>query len=94
MTGTLFWVLALRGTAHGLCMVLLFGTLRLFFFFRRRRFGISINLGCISSALHTFSGIITLYDQLVCVAVTLSTSGTKFTVAWSYDVENRHHAYN
>ena len=75
-------------------------TLRLVSFFRRRRFdlsdqdSISINLCCISSALHPFSGIIKLADHLACAAVAMSTSGTKFTVAWSNVEENRHHVHN
>ena len=75
-------------------------TLRLVPFFRCRRFdlcnqdSISINLGCISSALHRFSGIINLADHLACVAVALSTADNKFTVACFYAVEHRHHAHN
>ena len=67
---------------------------------RRRRFdrdnqgGITIILGDIYIALHPFSGFIKLADLLAYEEVALLTSGNKFTVAWSYDVENRHHAHN
>ena len=85
-----------RGAMRFWCLV----TLRLVSFFRRRRFdlsnqvSISINLDCISSALHPFSGIIKLADHLACMAVALSTADNKFTAASIYDMENRHHAHS
>ena len=75
-------------------------TLRLVSFFRRRRFdlcnqvSISIHLDCISGALHSFSGIITLADHLAGFAVAMSTADNKFTAASTYALENRHHAHS
>ena len=75
-------------------------TLRLVSFFRRRRFdlcnqvSISIHLDCMSSALHSFSGIIKLADHLACMAVAMSTADNKFTAESIYAMENRHHAHS
>ena len=69
-------------------------------FVRSRRFDlcnqvrISIHLDCISGALHSFSGIITLADHLAGFAVSISTADNKFTAASTYALENRHHAHS
>ena len=73
-------------------MVLLFGTLRLFFFFRRRRFvlnnpnGISINLGFLVRAILPFSGIRNLTDLLARAMAVLSARVYLFTLALTFSV--------
>ena len=89
--GHALWVLALRGTAHGLVMEFLFGGAALFFF-RRRRFvlnvpdGISSNLGFTVRALLPFSGIRKLTDLLECAMAVLSARVYVFTLAWTFSV--------
>ena len=89
--GHAIWVLALRGTAHGLVMELLFGGAA-FVFFKRRRFvlndpdGISINLGCTVRTLLPFSGIKKLTDLVERAMAVLSARVYLFTLAWTSSV--------